>query len=57
MKQPKDAALPPEVSKPKLSAEEIEAIVGIVFNAPCPGGVPQADARKALIQKFIASQQ
>lgn len=38
-----------------LTAEEINAIADIVATAPCPGGIPQAQARSNLIQKFIAS--
>lgn len=40
----------------KLSAQDIQAISDIVATAPCPGGIPQAQARSALLQRFIASQ-
>lgn len=46
-------AIAPQV--PKLSAQDVETITAIVANAPCPGGIPQADARRALISRFLAA--
>ena len=43
------------VGKPVLTAEEVDAICQIVAGAPCPGGIPQAQARSQLLQKFVAS--
>lgn len=44
-------------AKVVLTAEEVAAIADIVATSPCPGGIPQAQLRSQLIQKFIASVQ
>lgn len=39
----------------KLTQPEIEAVARFIQNAPCPGGIPQAQQHAMLLQRFLAS--
>ncbi len=57
-KQKPPAIIPDAIAaqpKPVLTFEEVNAIADIVATAPCPNGIPQAQARANLIAKFVAS--
>ncbi len=44
-----------EASTPKLVRVDVEVIARMISSAPCPSGLPQAQAHADLLKRFLAA--